>query len=109
MHAIVLGTRPEIIKMSPVIRACEKRGEDYFLLHTGQHYSYEMDRVFFEELNLPAPAFNLDVGSGSHAVQTGAILAGTEKILHEQNRMSCWCRATPIPYLPLLLQRPKAM
>jgi len=84
MHAIVLGTRPEIIKMSPVIRACEKRGEDYFLLHTGQHYSYEMDRVFFEELNLPAPAFNLDVGSGSHAVQTGAILAGTEKVLHEQ-------------------------
>jgi UDP-N-acetylglucosamine 2-epimerase (non-hydrolysing) len=84
MHAIVLGTRPEIIKMSPVIRACEKRGEDFFLLHTGQHYSYEMDRVFFEELDLPVPAFNLDVGSGSHAVQTGAILTGTEKVLHEQ-------------------------
>ena len=84
MHAIVLGTRPEIIKMSPVIRACERRGEDFFLLHTGQHYSYEMDRVFFEELSLPAPAFNLDVGSGSHAVQTGAILAGTEKVLHEK-------------------------
>jgi len=84
MHAIVLGTRPEIIKMSPVIRACGKRGEDFFLLHTGQHYSYEMDRVFFEELDLPAPAFNLDVGSGSHAVQTGAILAGTEKVLQEE-------------------------
>jgi UDP-N-acetylglucosamine 2-epimerase (non-hydrolysing) len=84
MHAIVLGTRPEIIKMSPVIRACEKRGEDFFLLHTGQHYSYGMDRVFFEELGLPDPEFNLDVGSGSHAVQTGAILAGTEKVLQEE-------------------------
>jgi UDP-N-acetylglucosamine 2-epimerase (non-hydrolysing) len=84
MHAIVLGTRPEIIKMSPVIRACGKRGEDFFLLHTGQHYSYEMDRVFFLELDLSAPAFNLDVGSGSHAVQTGAILAGTEKVLQEE-------------------------
>jgi UDP-N-acetylglucosamine 2-epimerase (non-hydrolysing) len=84
MLAIVLGTRPEIIKMSPVIRACEKRGEDYFLIHTGQHYSYEMDRVFFDELSLPAPAFNLDVGSGSHAAQTGAIMAGTEKVLHKK-------------------------
>ncbi len=83
MIAIVLGTRPEIIKMSPVIRACEKRNEDYFILHTGQHYSYEMDRVFFEELELPVPAYNLDVGSGTHAVQTGAILAGVEKVLHE--------------------------
>ncbi|WAC05773.1 MAG: UDP-N-acetylglucosamine 2-epimerase (non-hydrolyzing) [Methanoregula sp.] len=83
MHAIVLGTRPEIIKMSPVIRACEQRGEDYFILHTGQHYSFEMDRVFFEELGLPKPLFNLDVGSGSHAVQTGAILAGAEKVFHK--------------------------
>ncbi len=53
MVAIILGTRPEIIKMSPVIRECGKRGLDYFILHTGQHYSYEMDRVFFEELELP--------------------------------------------------------
>ena len=56
MIAIVLGTRPEIIKMSPVIRECERRGIDYFILHTGQHYSYEMDRVFFEELELPPPS-----------------------------------------------------
>ena len=49
MIAIVLGTRPEIIKMSPVIRECESKGIDYFTLHTGQHYSYEMDRTFFED------------------------------------------------------------
>ena len=50
--AIVLGTRLEIIKMSPVIRECERLGLDYFVLHTGQHYSYSTDRVFFEQLEL---------------------------------------------------------
>ena len=52
--AIVLGTRPEIIKMAPMIRECVRRDLDYFVLHTGQHYSYEMDSIFFEELELPA-------------------------------------------------------
>ncbi len=45
MIAIVLGTRPEIIKMSPVIRECERKEIDYFILHIGQHYSYEMDSI----------------------------------------------------------------
>ena len=81
MIAIILGTRPEIIKMSPIIRSCQKKGVDFFVLHTGQHYSYEMDRVFFEELSLPPPDFNLDVGSKSHAEQTGLIMTGIEKIL----------------------------
>jgi len=84
MLAIVLGTRPEIIKMSPVIRSCQKKGVGFFILHTGQHYSYEMDRVFFEELCLPAPDFNLDVGSKSHAEQTGLIMTGIEKVLSKE-------------------------
>jgi UDP-N-acetylglucosamine 2-epimerase (non-hydrolysing) len=50
--AIGLGTRPEIIKIAPVIRECEKQGMDYFVLHIGQHYSYEMERIFFDELEL---------------------------------------------------------
>lgn len=79
--AIVIGTRPEIIKMSPIIRECEKKGVEYFILHTGQHYSYKMDKIFFEELELPQPKYKLDVGSGSHAEQTGRIMIGTEKIL----------------------------
>ena len=83
-HAIILGTRPEIIKMCPVIRECEKRGLDYFILHTGQHYSYKMDRVFFEQLELPDAKYNLDVGSGSHGEQTGKILIGVEKILQKE-------------------------
>jgi len=82
--AIVLGTRPEIIKMSPVIRECEHKNLDYFILHTGQHYSYEMDRVFFEQLELPEARYNLDVGSGSHGEQTGKIMSGIEKVLMEE-------------------------
>jgi len=79
--AVILGTRPEIIKMSPIIRALEKRRIDYFVLHTGQHYDYEMDGAFFRDLKLPKPEFNLGVGSGSHAEQTSKIMVGVEKIL----------------------------
>ena len=82
--SIVLGTRPEIIKMSPIIRECERLGLDYFILHTGQHYSYNMDRVFFEQLELPDAKYNLDVGSGSHGEQTGKMLIGIEKVLQKE-------------------------
>jgi UDP-N-acetylglucosamine 2-epimerase (non-hydrolysing) len=81
MFAIILGTRPEIIKMSPIIRSCERQGVDFFVIHTGQHYSYDMDRIFFEELGLHTPDFNLDIGSKSHAEQTGLIMAGIERVL----------------------------
>ena len=85
MIGIILGTRPEIIKMSPVIRECERRGLDYFILHTGQHYSPEMDRVFFEELELPDPDYNLDVGPGTHASQTAKIMTGVEDVLMKES------------------------
>ena len=71
---IIIGTCPEVIKMSPVVRACERQeGSDWFVLHTGQHYSYGMDRVFFEQLGLPEVGHNPDVGSGGHGEQTGKI------------------------------------
>lgn len=79
--AIILGTRPEIIKMSPIIRECVKQNLDFFILHTGQHYSYNMDRQFFEELDLPEVKYNLDVGSCLHGEQTAKMLSGIEKIL----------------------------
>lgn len=84
MIAIILGTRPEIIKMAPIIRECERRALDYFVLHTGQHYSHQMDSIFFEQLELPAARYNLDVGSASHAEQTGRIMAGVEKVLVDE-------------------------
>ena len=83
--AVVLGTRPEIIKMASVIRELEKTNTAFFILHTGQHYSYNLDRVFFEQLNLPHAKYNLEIGSGSHAEQTAKILIGTERILQEEN------------------------
>lgn len=81
---VILGTRPEIIKMAPVVRILEKQEMDYFILHTGQHYSSNMDRVFFEQLKLPDAKYNLDVGSGTHAEQTGKMLIGIEKALREE-------------------------
>jgi UDP-N-acetylglucosamine 2-epimerase (non-hydrolysing) len=80
--AIVVGTRPEIIKMAPVVRACVERGVEHTLIHTGQHYSRELDGVFFEELGLAAPAHNLAVGSGTPAYQVAAIVCGMEPILN---------------------------
>jgi UDP-N-acetylglucosamine 2-epimerase (non-hydrolysing) len=82
--AIILGTRPEIIKMSPIIRKCEKQRLDYFILHTGQHYSYNLDKIFFEDLEIPEAKYNLDVGSGTHAEETGKMLIGIEKVLKEE-------------------------
>ena len=82
--AVILGTRPEIVKMSPVIRELENRGLDYFILHSNQHYSYKMDRVFFEQLHLPEPKYNLNVGSGSHAEETGKMLIGIESVLRSE-------------------------
>ena len=81
MIFIVIGTRPEIIKMSPVIRECKNQDIAFSVVHTGQHYSYEMDRIFFEQLDLALPEYNLDVGSGTHGAQTAAILTGIENIL----------------------------
>ena len=70
--------------MSPVVRACANFSIPFLILHTGQHYSYNMDRVFFEQLGLPEASHNLDVGSGSHAEQTGRILNGVEKYLRNE-------------------------
>lgn len=78
---VVLGTRPEIIKMSPIIHELARSAYDFSLLHTGQHYSYVMDQVFFEQLELPTTQYNLGIGSGTNAEQTGKILIGIEKVL----------------------------
>src|SRR5439155_6800534 len=82
--AIVVGTRPEIVKMAPVVRACIAREVPHLLIHTGQHYSFELDGVFFEELELPAARVNLEVGSGSPAYQIGGIVMGMEPILEAE-------------------------
>lgn len=67
--------------MSPVIRALQASRSDFFVLHTGQHYSSNLDRIFFEDLKLRPPDLNLNVGSGSHAEETGRMLVGIEAAL----------------------------
>ena len=83
--AIIIGTRPEIIKMAPVIRELERRSRTFFIIHTGQHYSYNLDRVFIEQLNLPKSKHNLHVRSDSPAVQTGKILTRVGEVLQQEN------------------------
>jgi UDP-N-acetylglucosamine 2-epimerase (non-hydrolysing) len=82
--AFIIGTRPEIIKMSPIIDAVEKMGIDYILIHTGQHYDHEMSQQFFQDLELQTPHFNIGVGSGSHGKQTAVMLEGIEDVLKSE-------------------------
>jgi UDP-GlcNAc3NAcA epimerase len=76
----LVGARPQFIKAAAVSRILRKLHLE-ILVHTGQHYDYEMSGIFFDGLDLPAPNVNLAVGSGSHGAQTGAMLKGIEEVL----------------------------
>ena len=76
----IVGARPQFIKAAAVSRVLRERHRE-ILVHTGQHYDYEMSGVFFDGLDLPRPDINLEVGSGSHGAQTGAMLKGIEVTL----------------------------
>lgn len=82
--AIILGTRPEIIKMAPVIRACQTAGVSFTLIHTGQHYSANMDAQFFSELELPAPQHNLNLHFLGYREQLGHMVEGLEPLLRAE-------------------------
>jgi len=78
----VVGARPNFMKVAPVIKALgDKDGVSQVLVHTGQHYDINMSDIFFSQLGIPAPDINLEVGSGSHAVQTAQIMIGIEDVL----------------------------
>ena len=82
--ATILGTRPEIIKMAPIIDEISKRGIDQIVLHTGQHYDKEMSDNFFRDLEIPTPDYNIHVGSGTHGKQTGLMMQGIEEVLMDE-------------------------
>ena len=86
---IVAGARPNFMKVAPLIKHIRTHGNngttlDYRLVHTGQHYDQKMSDIFFAELGIPAPNINLEVGSGSHAVQTAAIMTKFETVCAEE-------------------------
>jgi UDP-N-acetylglucosamine 2-epimerase (non-hydrolysing) len=82
--AVIFGTRPEIIKLSPVIRALQEKSLPFFVIHSNQHYDANMDEIFLNELQLPEAKYNLKIGSGSHGNMTGRMLIEVEKILKEE-------------------------
>lgn len=77
----ILGARPQFIKASPVSAALSKKGGNETLVHTGQHYDENMSNVFFEELNIPKPHYNLGIAGGSHGEMTGKMLAKLETVM----------------------------
>ncbi|WP_458115323.1 non-hydrolyzing UDP-N-acetylglucosamine 2-epimerase [Arthrobacter sp. D2-10] len=78
----VVGARPQFVKLAPIASAMQGKA-DHLIAHTGQHYDELMSDVFFQDLNIPTPNFNLAVGSGPHGRQTGAMLAGLEEVLEQ--------------------------
>src|SRR4030095_10941916 len=83
MH--VVGARPNFMKIAPLIRQMATMPDEFsqVLVHTGQHYDDSMSNIFFEELELPRPDINLEVGSGSHAVQTAQIMMKCEPVIQQ--------------------------
>ena len=78
---IVLGIRPDIINFHPIIEELKKKKFSYTIVHTGQHYSYFFDELFFKQLNFPKPNYHLKVGSGTQAQQLSMLVSHFEKVL----------------------------
>ncbi|MCK4348601.1 MAG: UDP-N-acetylglucosamine 2-epimerase (non-hydrolyzing) [Thermoplasmatales archaeon] len=80
----IVGARPNFVKLAPVSKELRTEFEEVFV-HTGQHYDYEMNKVFFDEMGIPEPDYHLDVGSGNHGEQTGEMLKRTEGVLMKES------------------------
>ena len=91
---LIVGARPNFMKIAPIIHAIEKANNPeklikYRLIHTGQHYDANMSEIFFKQLEIPQPHFNLNIGSGTQAEQTAGIMVGYEKILIQEKSDLC--------------------
>lgn len=79
----VVGARPQFVKLAPIHKAARAAGVEHVIVHTGQHYDPMLSDVFFEDLGIGAPQVHLGVGSGSHGVQTGAMLAALDAVFDQ--------------------------
>ena len=82
---LVVGARPNFMKIAPIYNELKTRGVSQILLHTGQHYDENMSKVFFDDLGMPQPDIYLGIGSGSHATQTAMVMVEFEKVCKEHN------------------------
>jgi UDP-N-acetylglucosamine 2-epimerase (non-hydrolysing) len=85
---LIAGARPNFMKIAPIIRELKKRNNPdvgYKIVHTGQHYDFEMSQAFFNDLEIPKPDYFLNAGSGTHAVQTAKIMIAFEKVCLDVN------------------------
>ncbi len=80
----VVGARPQLVKLAPIAAAFAETDHEHVIVHTGQHYDADLSDVFFSGLGIPDPDVHLGVGSGSHGVQTGAVLAAIDPVLERQ-------------------------
>src|SRR4030042_1362391 len=80
---VVVGTRPEIVEMAPIIRALKKHEVPFTFVHCGQHYDYNMSQQFIEDLELPLPDYGFELKAASAGVQTARIIAQMDKLLSE--------------------------
>jgi UDP-N-acetylglucosamine 2-epimerase (non-hydrolysing) len=84
MIVTIVGARPNFMKAAPIHAAFRAAGIDHEIVHTGQHYDEAMSKVFFEDLGMPRPIVDLEVGSGTHAEQTAAVMIGVERFFTRQ-------------------------
>jgi UDP-N-acetylglucosamine 2-epimerase len=89
--ASIVGARPQFVKLAPLAQAVEERNRargskkiEHVIIHTGQHYDYQMNKVFFDELGIPEPRYNLNVGSETHGRQTGEMMKQIESVLVQE-------------------------
>lgn len=90
---IIAGARPNFVKIAPLLKEFQKDANnllfDFRLIHTGQHYDHRLSQSFFDDLSIPKPHINLEVGSGSHAQQTAAIMIAYEQVLLQKPSAMC--------------------
>ncbi len=86
----IVGARPQFIKLAPLSRKLREQFEEK-IIHTGQHFDQEMSNLFFKELEIPEPNYNLGISGGNHGEQTGKMLIGLEEIMIKRKARACNC------------------